>query len=665
MTTITIKRSSTASAIPLAGDLAVGELAVNLEDKRLFTKQSDGTVIELSTNPTDLDAATLRIDGVEITASATELNKLDGFTGSTTELNTLDGLTASTAEINTLDGITATTAELNKLDGYTGSTAELNILDGVTATTAELNFVDGVTSNVQTQLDAKASSTTSPTITLSGDLSGSATLTNLGSATLTATVADDSHNHVISNVDGLQTALDAKANLSGANFTGNVDVTGTVTADGLVVESGGVNQVATFSSSDAGAFIYINDDNALGYYHGASGGSYVIRDTDNKNKINITGNGDVSFYEDTGTTAKMVWDASEETLKIGDYLWLNHDGTNADIQSYNVTPLRINKLGNNVLFCEDGGNVGIGTTNPAYPLDVNGETALQDSLLFTANTSGTPSAGGFVYRPASNTLAFGTAGSERARIDSSGNLLVGKTSSNSNTVGGEVLGSGLGMFTRDGNVPLLLNRQTSDGDIAVFRKNGSTVGSIGTTVGALDIKNAVAGGVAVTYENSTNGLLVPIDTTGAFADGLHNLGRSNARFKDLYLSGGVIASRLQLTSQHSAVVSVTTDFYSSFQTLIPTGTLPNGTYLITLESAIGAPIYYCNTAFIMQVTITNSSGTTGTPIKMLTSNHTNVGAHWEVQPTVGSGSVGSGLSGKIIYGSSATGTVTVKAKRLS
>ena len=33
---------------------------------------------------------------------------------------------------------------------------ELNLLDGVTATTAELNYVDGVTSNIQTQLDAKA-----------------------------------------------------------------------------------------------------------------------------------------------------------------------------------------------------------------------------------------------------------------------------------------------------------------------------------------------------------------------------------------------------------------------------------------------------------------------------------------------------------------------------
>jgi hypothetical protein len=65
-------------------------------------------------------------------------------------------------------------------------------LTGVTATATELNYVDGVTSSIQTQLDNKASATASPVITLGGDLSGSATFTNLGNATLTATIASNS-----------------------------------------------------------------------------------------------------------------------------------------------------------------------------------------------------------------------------------------------------------------------------------------------------------------------------------------------------------------------------------------------------------------------------------------------------------------------------------------
>ena len=64
--------------------------------------------------------------------------------------------------------------------------------------------------------------TADPTLTLSGDASGSATFTNLGNATLTVTVADDSHNHVISNVDGLQTSLDGKLSTSGKAADSNL-----------------------------------------------------------------------------------------------------------------------------------------------------------------------------------------------------------------------------------------------------------------------------------------------------------------------------------------------------------------------------------------------------------------------------------------------------------
>ena len=62
--------------------------------------------------------------------------------------------------------------------------------------------------------------TTARSIALSGDVSGSTSFDGSANVTITATVADDSHNHVISNVDGLQTALDAKAPLASPTFTG-------------------------------------------------------------------------------------------------------------------------------------------------------------------------------------------------------------------------------------------------------------------------------------------------------------------------------------------------------------------------------------------------------------------------------------------------------------
>ncbi len=103
-------------------------------------------------------------EDVAITATATEVNLLDGVTSTTAELNILDGVTSTTAELNILDGVTSTAAELNILDGVTSTAAELNILDGVTSTTAELNILDGVTATA-TELnimdgDTSATSTT-------------------------------------------------------------------------------------------------------------------------------------------------------------------------------------------------------------------------------------------------------------------------------------------------------------------------------------------------------------------------------------------------------------------------------------------------------------------------------------------------------------------------
>ena len=93
-----------------------------------------------------LETDALSINGTAVSATAAELNIMDGVTSTTAELNILDGVTSTTAELNILDGVTSTTAELNILDGVTATASEINKLDGVTATTSELNILDGVTS---------------------------------------------------------------------------------------------------------------------------------------------------------------------------------------------------------------------------------------------------------------------------------------------------------------------------------------------------------------------------------------------------------------------------------------------------------------------------------------------------------------------------------------
>jgi len=68
--------------------------------------------------------------------------------GSTITLIGSDGSTTSVTDSNT-------TYNLGSF-GVTATAAELNTLDGITASVTELNYVDGVTSNIQTQLNALA-----------------------------------------------------------------------------------------------------------------------------------------------------------------------------------------------------------------------------------------------------------------------------------------------------------------------------------------------------------------------------------------------------------------------------------------------------------------------------------------------------------------------------
>ena len=91
-------------------------------------------------------------------ANLTEAHGATGAVVGTTNTQTLTNKTLTSPKINEDVQLTATATELNKLDNMTSSTLELNILTGATLTVTELNYVDGVTSAIQTQLDAKATS---------------------------------------------------------------------------------------------------------------------------------------------------------------------------------------------------------------------------------------------------------------------------------------------------------------------------------------------------------------------------------------------------------------------------------------------------------------------------------------------------------------------------
>lgn len=70
-----------------------------------------------------LSGSSLSLAGVAVTATAAELNILNGVTAEASELNILDGVTATTAELNFLSGAAAGTVENSKAVIYSGAGA--------------------------------------------------------------------------------------------------------------------------------------------------------------------------------------------------------------------------------------------------------------------------------------------------------------------------------------------------------------------------------------------------------------------------------------------------------------------------------------------------------------------------------------------------------------
>ena len=119
-------------------------------------------------------------------------------------------------------------------------------------------------------------------------------------------------------------------------------------------------------------------------------------------------------------------------------------------------------------------------------------------------------------------------------LDASGNLLVSKTSSDTNTVGVELGATGYGAFCRDANKVAIFNRKTNDGTILDVKRDGTTVGTIGTGSGVMAIAGPSGNGLSF-----PNNLVLPATSSAGAKDASTDLGVSYSRFKDLYLSGGV------------------------------------------------------------------------------------------------------------------------------
>ena len=442
-TKIVTKNSSTASAVPTASDLVQGELAVNVADKRLFTEDNGGAIVELGTNPSG--NVTFQDNGKAIFGAGSDLQIYHD--GSNSKIENSTGYT----KVSSLNGVLY-------LDGN-----DVRIRSGDGGETGA-KFIDNGASELYYD-NAKKLATTS---------------------------------------------------------TG-IDVTGTATMDGLTVDGGAGNSLVNLTPSGTYSTVvsFANAASAfdiVSYGSGsASADNFRIRDN-GASRLNIAGNGDISFYEDTGTTAKLFWDASAESLGIG----TSSPAYELDVKSSGEADIRIDSATGNdgaLRFAENGTNV-----FTMYHDAANSALAFYDN----ANTT------------------------ERMRIDSSGNLLVGTTDSNvyndATGTGTVIQSNGIMQLAANNGTPLYANRQGTDGDIIDFRKDGTLVGSIGNLDSDtifIQGGNAFWGATFTTPQSGGNGLRM-IDngsTVRKFSptlDNTYDLGGSSDRFDDIYATNGTI-----------------------------------------------------------------------------------------------------------------------------
>lgn len=233
----------------------VNDLTTSSADKVLSAKQgavlksSIDNLINAAATKTELSTHTSNTSNPhKVTKEQVGLGNVDNTADANKPVSTAQAAAikdAKDAGVNAQSAIDSHAAKTNNPHGV--SLVQL----GVTASANDLNLVSGVTSGVQEQLNNKANKDEIPTkyagsdsaggaatsalklasektISLKGDVTGSANFDGSKGISINVTVVDDSHNHVTSNIDGLDNTL------SGINTKLNNSITG-LTARGTTV----------------------------------------------------------------------------------------------------------------------------------------------------------------------------------------------------------------------------------------------------------------------------------------------------------------------------------------------------------------------------------------------------------------------------------------------
>jgi len=238
------------------------------------------------------------------------------------------------------------------------------------------------------------------------------------------------------------------------------------------------------------------------------------------------------------------------------------DSTNNRVGVGTASPSNPFQVGTSDLIVDSSGNLLVGNSTAPSAASANAPALLvsgpNDATIQLSRENAT-AGGGAIQSAAGAGLVFythtGAVGSEsyseRLRLTAAGDLLVGKTSVDNTTAGGDIYAGSISLV-EDGSRVATFVRKTSDGEIVSFRKDTTTVGSIGNDGG--DTITIGSGDVALAFQAGADAV-IPWNTSGSVRDNAIDLGRSIARFDDIYATNGTIQTSDQNEKQQIAALT--------------------------------------------------------------------------------------------------------------
>jgi hypothetical protein len=189
-----------------------------------------------------------------------------------------------------------------------------------------------------------------------------------------------------------------------------------------------------------------------------------------------------------------------------------------------------------VFYDATNNRLAIGTTSPATTLDVNGDVTITDKIIHGGDTNTA------IRFPAADTVSVETAGSERARIDSSGRLLVGTSST---SISATLVLQGQSANSTDNSVLRLCRGSTPPGNdyplgVITFGDNGQTTAA---SISAFSDANTWASGTdqptRLVFSTTADGVSSPTERMRISQDGTVTIGKASA---DLTAAGTYVTA---------------------------------------------------------------------------------------------------------------------------